>query len=105
MKRIALAAVLLAVATTPFAQTPELPKPKCEPKPEFPGRLAMQSDSRRRLFERELKAYKDCMQAYIDERKALATANAAAGNAAIEEYNTLMKKINAEQEAAREQSR
>ena len=87
----------------PFAQNVDVPKPKCEPKPEYPGRLALQTDSRRRLFEREVKAYKDCMTAYLEERKAASNANLAAGNAAVEEYNTTMKKINAEQEAAREQ--
>ena len=103
MKRIALALALLACASTPFAQTVDVPKPKCEPKPEYPGRLPMQSDSRRRLFEREVKAYKDCMTAYLEDRKAASSANAAAANAAIEEFNTTMKKINADQEAAREQ--
>src|ERR1700693_1583067 len=99
MKRIALAIALLACASMPFAQNVAVPKPKCEPKPEYPGRLALQTDSRRRLFEREVKAYKDCMTAYLEERKAASNANLAAGNAAVEEYNTTMKKINAEQEA------
>lgn len=103
MKRITLAAVLAAFAFPALAQnSPEPPKPKCEPKPEYPGRLAMQSESRRRLFERELKTFKECMQAYIDQRKVAASAEAAAGNAAIEDYNNVMKKINADQEAARE---
>jgi hypothetical protein len=103
MKRITVAALLAAFAFPAFAQSsPEIPKPKCEPKPEYPGRLAMQSESRRRLFERELKAYKECMQGYVDQRKAAASAEAAAGNQAIEDYNAVMKKINADQEAARE---
>ena len=103
MKRIILAAVIAAFALPALAQSsPEVPKPKCEPKPEYPGRLAMQSESRRRLFERELKAFKECMQAYVDQRKAAASAEATAGNQAIEEYNAVMKKINADQEAARE---
>ncbi len=102
MKRIAVAIALLVCASAPFAQNVEVPKPKCEPKPEFPGRLAMQVESRRRLFERELKTYKDCMTAYLEERKAAANANTTAANAAIEEFNATMKKINAEQEAARD---
>jgi hypothetical protein len=103
MKRIALAIALLACASSPFAQTVDVPKPKCEPKPEYPGRLALQIESRRRLFEREVKAYKDCMTAYVEDRKAASTANLAAGNDAVEEYNTTMKKINAEVAAARDQ--
>ena len=103
MKRITLAAILLAFATAPLAQVVDVPKPKCEPKPEYPGRLALQTESRRRLFERDVKNYKDCMTAYLEDRKAASSANLAAGNAAVEEYNTTMKKINAEQEAARDQ--
>ena len=106
MKRITLAAMLAAFAMPALAQSsPEPPKPKCEPKPEYPGRLAMQSDNRRRLFERELKTFKECMQGYIDQRKAAASAEADAGNRAIEDYNAVMKKINADQEAAREADR
>lgn len=103
MKRITLAALLAALALPAAAQANlEIPKPKCEPKPEYPGRLAMQVDSRRKVFERDLKTFKECMQAYIDERKTASNAHAAAGNAAIEEYNGIMKKINEEQAAARE---
>ena len=60
----------------------------------------MQRESARKLFERELKDYRECMQAFIEARKVAAEANAAAGNAAIEEYNAIMKKINADQAAA-----
>lgn len=102
MKLIALAAALLAFAAPSFADSVEVPKPKCEPRPEFPGRLAVQSDMRRKQFEREMKAYKDCMTAYIDERKAAAAANANAVNAAIDEYNATMKKITEDQAAARQ---
>ena len=105
MKRIILAAAVAALALPALAETaaPEIPKPKCDPKPEYPGRLAMQVDTRRHSFEREIKAYRECMQAYIDERKAATSANAAAGNAAIEDYNTVMKKINEDQKAAADQ--
>ncbi len=94
MKRILLAAFLLAAATTPFAQSAEVPKSNCDPKPEYPGRLAMQSDTRRGLFERELKTYKTCMDKYLADRKAAMKANEENANAAIGEYNSVMKKIN-----------
>ena len=100
MKRIILAASLVLCASTPFAQTSEVPKHKCEPKPEYPGRLAMQSDTRRALFERELKTYKECMDKYLADRKASLKANEEAANAAIVDYNAVMKKINEEQTAA-----
>jgi hypothetical protein len=100
MKRITLAAILVACATTPFAQVSDVPKHKCEPKPEYPGRIAMQSDTRRKLFEREIKQYQDCMNAYLDQRKTSMKANEENANAAIAEYNAVMKKLNSDQEAA-----
>jgi hypothetical protein len=103
MKRIALAAALLAGASYAYAQSPgDVPKPKCENKPEYPGRLAMTSDSRRKTFDRDVKAYKECMMAYIEDRKTAIKANDAAANAAVDEYNGLMKKITEEQNAARQ---
>jgi hypothetical protein len=100
MKRIHLAAILLGFATTPFAQSTDVPKAKCEPKPEYPGRLAMQSDTRRGLFEREVKEYKTCMDKYLAERKAAMKANEENANEAIGEYNSVMKAINAAQTEA-----
>ena len=102
MKRTLLAAFLLAAATTPFAQSTEVPKAKCEPTPEYPGRLAMQSDTRRKSFERELAQYKECMDKYLADRKAMLKANEDMANAAIADYNATMKKINAAQTAANE---
>ena len=104
MIRSALAIVLAAGATSVYAAQPtDVPTHKCQPKPEYPGRLALQSDTRRKGFEREIKAYKDCIMGYIDERKVAIKANDAAANEAVEEYNALMKKINDEQKAAAQQ--
>ena len=110
MKRIALAAILAATAGLAFAQAeapkaapvPEVPKAKCEPKPEYPGRLAMQSDLRRNAFTREINAYKTCMLQYVEDHKAQQQAHLQAANGAIQEYNATMKKIAAEQEAAKQ---
>ena len=109
MKSAALLVVLATAATVAVAQAPAPAAPaaptvtvapaKCEPKPEYPGRLA--SDTRNKVFEKEMKAYKDCMNAYLEERKATIKANEVAANAAIEEHNTVMKKIQEEQAAAR----
>ena len=100
MKRITLAASLLLCATTPFAQGTEAPKHQCGPQPEYPGRLAMQSDMRRNGFERAIKAYQECMKKLIADRQAAMKANEDSANAAIAEYNDAMKKINADQKAA-----
>jgi hypothetical protein len=98
MKRLLLAAAIAAVATTASAQNAgDVPKPKCEPKPEYPGRPAMTVESRRKAFDRDMKAYKDCIMAYIEDRKASIKAHDAAANGAVDEYNALMKKINEEQ--------
>jgi hypothetical protein len=109
MKRTALAATLITAAGFAFAQAEapkaappaEVPKAKCEPRPEYPGKLAMQSDLRRNAFTREITAYKTCMMAYVEEHKAQQQAHFQAANGAIQEYNDTMKKIAAEQEAAK----
>lgn len=107
MKRIILATGLAALCAVAFAQAPEgakkpeIAKPSCSPTPEYPGGEGMRADVKRRSFERDLKAYRECMLGYIEERKANATANMDAANSAINEYNTVMKKINEEQERAR----
>jgi hypothetical protein len=103
MKRIILAAALLACATTPFAQAPDVPKPQCEPKPEYPGRLVMQSDTRAKSFNNEVKRYAECMKKFIADRQAVTKENSDAANAAIEEYNAVMKKINAAVDEAKQQ--
>ena len=105
MKRIVLALAALSIGGTALAQQPtpapvvEVAKPKCEPKPEYPGRLA--SDTRRKVFDREMKGYKDCMNVYLEERKAAMKANELAANAAIEEHNAVMKKVADDQNAER----
>ena len=96
MKHVSFAAALLlgAASTLTFAQTtPEVPKPKCEPKPVMPGARIMEDHSVRRRFERELDTYKKCMTAYLDERKAMMRAHEVAANAAIDEYNSTMKAL------------
>ena len=111
MKRIALAASLAVTAGLAFAQADapkapvaDVPKASCGEKPEYPGRLAMQSDLRRNAFKRDIDKYKDCMMGYVDARKAAYKANFDAANAAIAEYNDHMKKIAAEQESAKGQT-
>ena len=95
MKRLTLAAALLlgAASTLSVAQTPDVPKLKCEPKPELPGARMMEEVSVRKRFQADLEIYKKCMTAYLDERKAVIKANETAANAAIEEYNATMKAL------------
>ncbi|MBK8321879.1 MAG: hypothetical protein IPL06_03905 [Betaproteobacteria bacterium] len=96
------AALAQAPAAAPAAPAVETPKPKCDPVPEYPGRLAMSVESKRKVFERDMKNYETCMKAFLEERKAVIKANENGANAAIEGYNAVMKKIREEQEAARQ---
>ena len=95
MKRIpmALAAALFGASAALAQSAPEVPQHKCEPKPEYPGRLALQVDSARRNFERNQKAYDTCMKAYLADRNAAIEANKKAANAAIDEYNAIAATI------------
>ena len=95
MKRILLAAVLCATSALAAAQqSPDVPGPKCEPKPQRPGESLLSDPRVRRNFEREVKTYSDCMVKYIEERKAAAAAYLAAANAAIAEYNKTAQELN-----------
>ena len=103
MNRFALAAAAVfagacALAHAQHAAPPEVPRHKCEPKPQLPGPRMMSDEGVRKRFQREIDAYKSCMKAYADERAAAARAHTEAGNAAINEYNETMKAL---QEAQR----
>ena len=96
MNRLTLAAALLAGAIGPAQaqqSAPEVPKHKCEPKPQMPMRALMSDNATRKKFQREVDEYKNCMKAYADERAAAAKAHTEAGNAAIGEYNETMKAL------------
>jgi hypothetical protein len=95
----AVPAAQAADAATPAAS---VAPPKCDPKPEYPGRLALQSDNRAKAFRAELDKYKECVNAYLADRKAAVQANEAAANAIIADYNAVMKKINEAQAAAKD---
>ena len=110
MKHVSLAAAaLLLAATSAGAQQPaagaqppaDIPQMKCEPKPVLPGQRMMEDPGTRRRFEREMKTYGECVKAYVGERQAAAKslneaaqAHAAAGNAAVVDYNAFVKQQN-----------
>ncbi len=108
MKKTALAATLLlttglafAQADAPKAPAADVPKPSCGETPTYPGKLAMQSDLRRNSFKREVDKYKECIMAFVEARKTAYKVNLDAANAAISQYNDVMKKLAADQEAAK----
>lgn len=95
MKRVFLATALAAACATASAQQGvEVPKAKCEPVPVMPPKSLMADKMVRRTFDADLKAYKDCMTAYLDQRKAAIAANTDAANAAINDFNGVMKALN-----------
>jgi len=92
MKRHCLAAALAFACGAALAQAPAaaVPKVSCEPKPVLP----MINDKMvQRNFDRDLKAYKDCIKVYVDAREAAIKANQEAANAAINEYNALLSSL------------
>ncbi len=97
-KLIAAAATLAATAA--IAQPTDVPKHTCEPKPSYPGLKAMKSDVEVKAFEAAMKAYKECIVAYISSRKTSIKQHQSAENAAAQEYNDTMGKIRSDQEAA-----
>ena len=80
----------------------EQPKPKCEDPGPYPGRVGMQTEDRRNKFIKGVENYRNCMMAFIEERKVVLKANQDAANAAVTEFNARMKKLNEEQEKGRE---
>ena len=95
MRHVFLATALLAACATASAQpTVDVPKAKCEPVPVMPARSLMADKMVRRTFDNDLKVYKECMNGYLDQRKAVIAANTEAANAAINEFNGVMKALN-----------
>ena len=96
MRNVLLATALLAACVTASAQQPaaDVPKAKCEPVPVMPARSLMADKMVKRTFDNDLKNYKDCMTGYLDQRKAVIAANTEAANAAINDFNAVMKALN-----------
>ena len=100
LKRFAAAALLGAFAPAAAAQAAGVPVHKCEPKPVYPGVKALGSEAEVKAFEGQIKSYKECILAYISERRATSRAHEAAANAAADEHNALMEKIRSDQQSA-----
>ena len=102
MKRLALAAALAATCFPALAATPtDVPKHKCEPVPQMPPKSLMTDKMVRRTFDTDLKNYKECMNGYLEQRNAAIKAHQDAANAAINDYNGVMKSLNEASEGQR----
>jgi hypothetical protein len=64
----------------------------------------MKTDVEVKAFEASMKAYKECIIAYISARKSSVKAHQGAENAAAQEYNDTMGKIRSDQQAALKES-
>jgi hypothetical protein len=103
--------VALSVAGTTFAQTtapatPTItPEPTCEKPGDAPssgaselGRAAL--ETKRNNWMRSMKAYLDCLKAFVTEQQAAAAPHLRAANTAVEQYNKSTKIFNDYVEAA-----
>ena len=90
---LAAALVLGATTTLSFGQVTDVPKAKCDPKPQMPSAKMMEEPAVARRLKNEVDTYKKCVTTYLDERKAVIKSNENAANAAIEEYNGTMKAL------------
>jgi hypothetical protein len=88
-----------AAAQTPPPATAAAPlvAPNTCVKPGFSGRL--ESDPNMTTFNRQFKAYGDCVKAYVEQNKAIAEAATAAANRVVDEYNTYTADVKAKIEA------
>jgi hypothetical protein len=79
---------------------PSVPASTCV-KPEYPGRLALTSDSRVKAFNRDYTTYRDCTNKYVDGTKKLANDAINAGNSAVDDFNKFAEDVKAQNEAAK----
>ena len=98
-----IAALSLAAAAQTPAPTPApagaapIVAPNTCVKPEYPGKPL--SEPRVTAFNRDFKAYGECVKKYVDQNKAIAEAATTSANRAIDDYNTYTAEIKAKIEA------
>lgn len=103
LSAIALGFAVAAGAQSPAPTDAAVAKPNC-PKPgDVPGNLA--SDNQRKTWNRDFVAWGDCMKKFINDQRALAEPYNKASNAAIDEYNGLVKYYNDQIEKLKEASK
>lgn len=102
--RLIFTASIVALSLGAAAQTPPpataaapLVAPNTCVKPEYSGRLA--SDPKMTNFNRQFKAYGECVKAYVEQNKAIAEAATAAANRVVDEYNNYTADVNAKIQA------
>lgn len=86
-----------APATTTGTTTRPVPEPTCVA-PEYPGELA--SNNRITAFNRDYKAYGECIKKYVEDNRAWINAVVEANNKAVEDYNKYNTELKKEIDAA-----
>jgi hypothetical protein len=77
-------------ATAEAKQAVNTPKHTCA-QPNDPGRLT--SEGMAQQFRKDMEVYRECLSAYATDMRRVAEAHVAAGNAAVEEFNTYAKGV------------
>ncbi|MBV1775968.1 hypothetical protein KSF73_09590 [Burkholderiaceae bacterium DAT-1] len=90
---LGLIAQVYAEDAAPTAATPAAPECK---QPDTISKFA--SDNQRKVFQRRVKEYSECIKKFVDEQNQLAQAAIGKANAAINEQNAYIKKINESQQ-------
>ncbi|MEP7207818.1 MAG: hypothetical protein ABI920_12835 [Casimicrobiaceae bacterium] len=73
-------------------------KPTCK-RPEYPGKGG--TEVQKRTFNKDIEVYAECIKKYVAEQQRLADDHIKAANSAASEYNTTVKQIQAEIDAAK----
>jgi hypothetical protein len=95
----ATAAVGIAMAQSPAPLPPAAAEPPACVKPDaHPGRLA--SDMRKKQWVKDVNAWRDCMGIYISELQARANSARAVANRAVEDFNSTVKELQEQLNAA-----
>jgi hypothetical protein len=105
--RLLAALAFVVGAASAGAQTPApasataVAKSTCVKPDHYPGRLA--SDNNKKQWEREVRAWGECMKKYVADLQVQIDASIKAANASIEEYNAGIKEFQEETRKANDQ--
>jgi hypothetical protein len=80
--------IIFASLSLPTFADSAAPKHNCT-KPSHPGTLA--SEARMKGFQTEVNEYRDCINKFAQDQRALGETHMSAGNKAIEEFNDFVK--------------
>ncbi len=92
-------ALMGSIAAAQDAPAGAVSKPACK-KPEFPGKLA--SETQKRAFNKDIEGFADCIKKYVAEQQKIADDHIKAANQAAADYNNAVKELQSEINEAKE---